>query len=48
MSSPVEVHFDRFMIVQTNQKQFHANTHNKTLFTSMLCEKLNVAGISVK
>lgn len=36
------------MTVPTNQKQFLANTHNKTLFISMLYDKLNSGGISVK
>lgn len=36
------------MTVLTNQKQFLANTHNKTQFISMLRENLNAASISAK
>ena len=36
------------MIVPKNKQQFIANTHNKSRFISMLCEKLTTANIVVK
>ena len=36
------------MTVPTNQQQFLANTHNKSSFILMLCEKFTAANILVK
>ena len=48
VSSSPNVIFDQFMTVPTNQQQFFSNTHNKSRFIFMLCERFTAANIIVK
>ena len=48
VSSSPDVIFDQFMTVPTNQQQFLSNTHNKSRFIFMLCERFTAANIIVK